>query len=475
MIMKIKDICLLNSGGKVSKEIRVQRSADGDDIFINFISETWAGIDVQSVYTPRYTPTPPPLEQFQTTKTGKDNSLLKNNGMSKSGKENSLIKAPKRKNVLSQQSKMSLKKSCNRQKNTQNNVEKTPSKTLFQYQFVKVKPKMTLYPRDEVDNSIIEDGKENYREFEYNHSATETRDEVIDFEPPDNIVNDPGTYFGLDSSTRENKPSIKNFPFSPKESYMNPVAETQENQCEETSHQTKNLLAESLRRGNKRGKASLCKEIVNQQQINVHNNTGNNRSCLLSQTPNRTLNHWFPHRKPVAGIRPMLRKQTTQLPDISTNFQSQNFVHETRENPPNQVHQSLLTLYHIASDRRNSSQLANKIINQNGPSISSIRCNAKNKFFYNSSFNSHDMTHRNIEVEVPQNIATGDWQNIRNFRYFQQNNSQPIQTPYSKCSQTQDNILKNNFILINTDDPHTKKSQEEDLMENRYEIDKMLN
>ncbi|XP_047479907.1 uncharacterized protein LOC125032696 [Penaeus chinensis] len=59
---RITDAALLVSGS-ISRTFTVSRSHAGDELAINFISETWAGLDVQSCYTPRYLgppPTPPP-------------------------------------------------------------------------------------------------------------------------------------------------------------------------------------------------------------------------------------------------------------------------------------------------------------------------------------------------------------------------------------------------------------------------------
>ncbi|KAK4325046.1 hypothetical protein Pmani_004356 [Petrolisthes manimaculis] len=51
--LRATDAALLVSGS-LSRVVEVTRAQTGDELAINFISETWAGLDVQSSYTPRY-------------------------------------------------------------------------------------------------------------------------------------------------------------------------------------------------------------------------------------------------------------------------------------------------------------------------------------------------------------------------------------------------------------------------------------
>ncbi|KAK3889483.1 hypothetical protein Pcinc_006530 [Petrolisthes cinctipes] len=51
--LRATDAALLVSGS-LSRVVEVTRAQAGDELAINFISETWAGLDVQSSYTPRY-------------------------------------------------------------------------------------------------------------------------------------------------------------------------------------------------------------------------------------------------------------------------------------------------------------------------------------------------------------------------------------------------------------------------------------
>nr|XP_053656350.1 uncharacterized protein LOC128705167 [Cherax quadricarinatus] len=54
---RITDAALVISGS-VSRVVKVTRAQTGDELPVNFISETWAGLDVQSSYSPRYLPRP---------------------------------------------------------------------------------------------------------------------------------------------------------------------------------------------------------------------------------------------------------------------------------------------------------------------------------------------------------------------------------------------------------------------------------
>ncbi|XP_064098170.1 probable ATP-dependent DNA helicase HFM1 [Macrobrachium nipponense] len=55
---RITDNALMVAGS-VTRELTVTRASSGDELAVNFISETWAGLDVQSSYTPRYLTKPP--------------------------------------------------------------------------------------------------------------------------------------------------------------------------------------------------------------------------------------------------------------------------------------------------------------------------------------------------------------------------------------------------------------------------------
>ncbi|XP_071524400.1 uncharacterized protein [Panulirus ornatus] len=53
----------------VTRVVTVNRAQNGDELAVNFISETWAGLDVQSCYSPRYLPRPQPSVQPNTAPT----------------------------------------------------------------------------------------------------------------------------------------------------------------------------------------------------------------------------------------------------------------------------------------------------------------------------------------------------------------------------------------------------------------------
>ncbi|CAL4148982.1 unnamed protein product, partial [Meganyctiphanes norvegica] len=50
---RITDFALLASG-TVTRSVKIERAAAGDQLFVNLISNTWAGLDVQSTYNPSY-------------------------------------------------------------------------------------------------------------------------------------------------------------------------------------------------------------------------------------------------------------------------------------------------------------------------------------------------------------------------------------------------------------------------------------
>ncbi|XP_068236442.1 probable ATP-dependent DNA helicase HFM1 [Palaemon carinicauda] len=55
---RITDNALMVAGS-VTRELTVSRVSSGDELAVNFVSESWAGLDVQSSYTPRYLNKPP--------------------------------------------------------------------------------------------------------------------------------------------------------------------------------------------------------------------------------------------------------------------------------------------------------------------------------------------------------------------------------------------------------------------------------
>uniref|UniRef100_A0A0N7ZA09 DNA 3'-5' helicase n=2 Tax=Scylla olivacea TaxID=85551 RepID=A0A0N7ZA09_SCYOL len=68
---------LLKELGSVSRVVNVKRAEAGDDLAVNFISETWVGLDVQSTYTPRYLPRPASNLKATTTTSS---TFIKNQG-----------------------------------------------------------------------------------------------------------------------------------------------------------------------------------------------------------------------------------------------------------------------------------------------------------------------------------------------------------------------------------------------------------